>query len=266
MINKIKFLLPIVFGVALIFACGGSSDSTKSESASATTSEVPVEKPPEPTQAPDPTATSVPVVEKEVKKEEPKVQKPAEKPVKAPSAAAPKEVKKPTAAPPTAVPPTPVPPTPVPPTPVLVKVTVVDDYGFLIDLDSESDVQSAGDSSTGTLSAQLEGAKAILLWLPVSQITKELLMQFTYGQLTGSEPDLVFTPIAQDVVTVDGQDGLLGVYASATSTGQIVGAGLIGTWTCADSGTVFALTVVGEDATTLQIRFQRLTSNFSCSQ
>ena len=91
-------------------------------------------------------------------------------------------------------------------------------------------------------------------------------MQFTYGQLTGAEPDLVFTPIAQDVVTVDEQDGLLGGFASATSTGQIVGGGLIGTWSCADSGTVFALTVVGEDATTLQIRFQRLTSNFSCSQ
>jgi hypothetical protein len=266
MIKRIRYFLPVVLGLALIFACGGGSDTSKTEPVPAPASEVPVEKSPEPTQVPDPTATSVPVVEKEVKKEEPKVQKPAEKPSKASSASAPKVVKKPTSVPPTSVPPTPVPPTPVPPTPKSVKVTVIDNYGFLIDFDSESDVQSAGDSSTGTLSAQLEGAKAILLWLPVSQITKELLMQFTYGQLTGSEPDLVFTPIAQNEISVDGQDGLLGVYASATSTGQIVGAGLIGTWNCADSGTVFALTVVGEDATTLQIRFQRLTSNFSCSQ
>ena len=261
--KNIKYFLPSVLFCMVIFACGGGSETSGSEPVSSTTSEASTENLVQPTEVPVPAATSEPVVEKVVKKEEPKVEKVTEKPSKS---APTQEVKKATTVPPTPVPPTPVPPTPVPPTPEPVKLSVIDKYGFLIDFDSESEVQSAGDISSGTLSAQLEGAKAVLLWLPDSQITKELLMQFTYSQLTESEPDLVFTPIAQDEILVDGQEGLFGGFASATSTGQVVGGGLIGTWSCPNSSNVFALTVVGEDATTLQIRFQRLTSNFSCTK
>lgn len=261
--NNIKYFLPFVLIFMVVFACGGGSDTETSAPVSTAPSQASAEKVTQPTEVPVPAATSEPVVEKVIKKEEPKAEKVTEKPSKSPAS---KEVKKATAVPPTSVPPTPVPPTPVPPTPEAVKLSVIDKYGFVIDFDSESDVQSAGDNSSGTLSAQLEGAKAVLLWLPESQITKELLMQFTYGQLTESEPDLVFTPIAQDVISVDGQDGLFGGFASATSTEQVVGGGLIGTWSCSNSSTVFALTVVGEDATTLQIRFQRLITNFSCAK
>ena len=54
--------------------------------------------------------------------------------------------------------------------------------------------------------------------------------------------------------------GFKTVDASSNASG-----GLIGSWTCQVSETSLTLTLTGDDATLVQLRFDRLLDNFACA-
>ena len=49
------------------------------------------------------------------------------------------------------------------------------------------------------------------------------------------------------------------------NSGTAIGGGLIGAWICGDNETAFRMTLTGEDATVVQLRFDRLLENFACT-
>ena len=55
-------------------------------------------------------------------------------------------------------------------------------------------------------------------------------------------------------------------FKSVDGSGDVVGGGLIGAWDCVDSESSFTITVTGQDASLVQLRFNRLTNNFECAQ
>ena len=61
------------------------------------------------------------------------------------------------------------------------------------------------------------------------------------------------------------ESGLVIGFKSSDSSGDVTGGGLIGAWNCLDEETSFTITVTGEDASVVQLRFNRLISNFECS-
>ena len=60
-------------------------------------------------------------------------------------------------------------------------------------------------------------------------------------------------------------DGRFVAFLTSDVSGGNASGGLIGAWTCADSETQISLTATSPDSMALQIRFDRLTSGFSCA-
>ena len=87
----------------------------------------------------------------------------------------------------------------------------------------------------------------------------------TYNILRGSQPTLTFDPISDGDITVNEEQGVYGGFRTLDATAQAIGGGLIGAWACSEQGTAFRLTLTGEDATVVQIRFDRLLDNFTCA-
>ena len=109
------------------------------------------------------------------------------------------------------------------------------------------------------------GTDVVIFWQPSSGGSPQAAVDFTYEVQKLSKPNLNFVPISEGDITVDGQDGRFGGYLTSDSSGANASGGLIGAWTCQDSGIQVSLTASGTDATALQIRFDRLTTGFKCS-
>ena len=227
---------------ALLVACGGETGPAVS---APTPTNTPVPAPaatqpptPSPTATPEPTATSAPAH---------------------------------TATPaPTSTPaPTPAPaPTPTPaPTPVI--LTIYDEFGFTLKLDRGAGVNASGwtaaepSNEQGLISFEFSGINAILTWNPAGNSTALSLVNNIYQILQDQSPDLTFDTLSEGDVTVSDQGGFFAGYRTTDPDGEVAG-GLIGAWICPDADTAYTLTARGQDATVVQLRFDRLLENFSC--
>ena len=163
--------------------------------------------------------------------------------------------------------PTPTPtsqPTPAP-TPVL--LTTFDEFGFRLGLDLVAGVQSAGGSAEdqGAINFSSGGVNAILTWIPEAGSSPLALVSGTYDTLQNSQAGILFESITEGAISVNAQSGVFLGFKSSDASGATLGGGLIGAWTCADTGTAYTLTLTSSDATSLQIRFDRLLENFTCA-
>ena len=170
-------------------------------------------------------------------------------------------------------------PTPIPaptstPTPTPIPY-VYDTYGFTLALDSGSsfvtvDLATAGLTGTtadfvqGVLTFTYKGASALLYWLPAEQQTPPAIVSSTYQSVVSNQPTVTFLTVNEGEILVSGETGWYGGFVATDSTGDSAGGGLMGAWICSKSKTAFSLTTTGPDATSLQIRFDRLISGFSC--
>lgn len=150
-------------------------------------------------------------------------------------------------------------------------VTSYSDYGFALKLDLGADVQSAGwtepepSLTQGIIAFAYGGVNANLVWGPFEDRTPLTFLADTYNILRASQPSVTFESISDGDVSISDQEGVYGGFKAIDNSGNAIGGGLIGAWVCGDSETAFRMTLTGEDATVVQLRFDRLLENFACS-
>ena len=282
--KSVFFGLAVALSLLTAIACSsGEPDPTApaADTAGPTPAATSVESTVIPTPAELPTPTDAPGAPATAEPTPVTVQEPTPTPTPAPGA--------PTTTPPTIAPaaptptstPTPVPtstPTPVPtstPTPVPL-TNIFNTFGFSVELDQDATFQSAdlnitgwtgddADNEQGLMTFTYNGANVVLFWEPESGNSPQATVDLTYQIQKGSQPNLIFVPISEGDMTIDGETGRFGGYLASDSSGAGTSGGLIGAWTCQTVGTQLSLTVSGPDAPALQIRFDRLTSGFSCA-
>ena len=155
------------------------------------------------------------------------------------------------------------------PTPTPIRKTTIGDYGFSLDLDGDVAVQPGGwtgaepDTSQGMIKFPYEGVSAILVWYS-SDSTPQQLVADSYNLLKDSQPNLTFEGISDGAFPVSGETGVFGGL-KVLDGGSTVGGGFVSGWVCSESQSRYALTVTGPQATVVQIRFQRIVNQFSCS-
>jgi hypothetical protein len=147
----------------------------------------------------------------------------------------------------------------------------IDEYGFTLKLDQDADVRAAGwtgpepNAQQGTVSFANGGVNVALIWGPQEDREPLSFLADTYSILRNSQPDFTFDPIRDGDIVVDREPGVFGGFKTSDSGGTSGGGGLIGTWVCTLPQTAFRLTLTGDDATVVQLRFDRLLESFSCS-
>ena len=155
------------------------------------------------------------------------------------------------------------------PTPAL--PTSIDDYGFTLKLDEEADTRAAGwsgpepNAQQGTISFASGGVSVALIWSPQEGREPLTFLADTYNILRTSQSDFTFEPLSDGDIVVDREPGAFGGFKTLDAGGATLGGGLIGTWVCTLPQTAFRMTLTGDDATLVQLRFDRLLENFSCS-
>ena len=266
MVNRLKssrrqVLLGFTVFLLIVAAVSCSSgDGDKEEpTAKAETSPSPTVAKVEPTATKAPIATAAPAATKAPTATAAPAPTKALSPTTAP---APTSTPEPTAAPdPTAI--------PVPLT------NVYDIHGFTVELDQDATFADSNlnidgwsgttaDASQGLMTFNYNGADVVLFWQPQADATPQETIEFTYQLQQLGNPDLLFASLSDGDITVDGTAGRFTGFLSTDSAGGNATGGLIGAWTCADSGTQLSMTATGSDSTALQIRFDRIISGFSC--
>jgi len=170
---------------------------------------------------------------------------------------------------PTAAPETTDTPTPIPSaTPVI--GTIINEYGFKLKLHGDVPIRVVGvaeknpTSEQGTISFPYQGVAAILAWNS-SASTAQQVVAINYNQLRDGQPSLTFETIKDGAIPVSGERGVFGAFKVLEGTDTAVGGGFVSAWICSESQTRYSLTVTGAQLTTVQIRFQDILTNFSCS-
>lgn len=210
----------------ILTACGGGSGVSVDERSSSA----------EPTTVPEPTVASQPPV--------------VSKSTMAPSAAA------------TSVPPT-IAPTATPEPP-----RAIDEFGFYLGLDRGAYVVNlpGNTDEKGMLQLEYSGVNVILSWVPKIGATNESLVAGTFGMLQDSQPGLTFETVSESSFNLGLESGLVIGFKSEDTSGDVAGGGLIGAWNCLDEQISFTIMVTGQDASLVQLRFNRLVNNFRCSK
>ncbi len=150
-------------------------------------------------------------------------------------------------------------------------LTAYNAYGFVLKLDLGAAVESYGwtepDPSTtqGLIAFNYGGVNTNLVWGPPEDRTPLTFLADTYNVLRASQPQTTFESISDGDITVNDQSGVYGGFRATGSDGSTLGGGLIGAWVCGDADTAFRMTLTGEDATLVQLRFDRLLENFTCA-
>ena len=137
-------------------------------------------------------------------------------------------------------------------------------------------MKDAADTESGLVSFDYNGVSVTLYWRPFAESGDDLLNS-SYSLLTASRPSMEFSAINDGSIEVnsDSEDNKIeGKYASfsAKNAVGVLSGGLMGVWVCkpsGDSGSVdrgFTLTTTGADATTAQLRFNRLLGAFQCGE
>ena len=149
--------------------------------------------------------------------------------------------------------------------------TSYSDYGFALKLDLGADIQSAGwtepepSMTQGIIAFSYGGVNANLVWGPPEDRSALTFLADTYNILRASQPTVTFESISDGDVSINDQAGVYGGFKAVDKRGAAIGGGLIGAWICGESETAFRMTLTGEDATVVQLRFDRLLENFACS-
>ena len=86
----------------------------------------------------------------------------------------------------------------------------------------------------------------------------------SFDLLRYSNSTLTFEAISDGAIPVSGETGVFGGF-KVLDGGSTVGGGFVSGWVCSESQSRYALTVTGPQATVVQIRFQRIVNQFSCS-
>ena len=228
LLNKMRALAFVTVVVVLaLTACGGGSDVSSPASTAVPDASAPVTTPVPPTAIAAPTAMPTAV---------------------------------PTAVPttiPTAVPTA----TPEPP-------RSLDAFGFSLGLDRGAYVTNLPGNTNAQGMVQLEysGVNVILSWVPINGVTNEGLVSGMFEMLQDSQPDLTLDTVSESTFHVGLEPGLVIGFKSLDRSGDVAGGGLVGAWNCLDAETSFTITVTGQDASVVQLRFNRLTNNFECAQ
>ena len=146
--------------------------------------------------------------------------------------------------------------------------TVVDSYGFTLEIDGSVDIGVSGlleeepRTEDGIVFFEYGGANTTFLWLAGSK--GDELLSDLYMQLVDAHPELTFSLDNKGTMPVDSSTGSYLTFFSNTAAGEATGAGLTGGWECPNR-TAYSLTVTGSDEIVLAIRFKRLLDGFRCS-
>ena len=228
LLNKMRAIafVTVVMLLALT-ACGGGSDVSSTLSSTA----VPDASAPVTTPVP-PTAVAVPTAA------------PTAAPIVAPTAI------------PTAIPTA----TPEPP-------SVLDAFGFVLGLDRGAYVTNipGNTDAQGIVQLEYSGVNVILSWVPENGATIEGLVSGTFGTLQSNQPDLTFDTVSESELKVGLEIGTVVGFKSMDGSGDVVGGGLVGAWNCVDQETSFTIMVIGQDASLVQLRLNRMIDNFDCA-
>ena len=153
---------------------------------------------------------------------------------------------------------------------------IFDEFGFTLALDEDASFSSSklvisgmsgddADRQQGLLTFEYNGSDIVMFWLSATDDPPAAMIESTYQLLKDSQPSNILTPVSDGDIVIDDEPGRFGGFVASDSSGSNVGGGLLAAWTCQELGITLSLIVTGLDPTTLQIRFDRLTSGFKCN-
>jgi len=150
---------------------------------------------------------------------------------------------------------------------------VFDQFGFSIVLEEESDFdefdlkvsgvsENNADDLQGLITFEYKAVDVAVIWLPSQGKSPEDLIESGFFLLRSAQPKNSFTVINSGTAMIGPNEGYFSGFLLTNPDGTSLGGGLIGAGTCGDRN--FTIIVRGDDPTSLQIRFDRLLSGFSC--
>jgi hypothetical protein len=144
---------------------------------------------------------------------------------------------------------------------------VLDAFGFVLGLDRGAYVTNipGNTDAQGIVQLEYSGVNVILSWVPENGATIEGLVSGTFGMLQNNQPDLTLDTVSESELKVGLEVGTVVGFKSVDGSGDVVGGGLIGAWNCVDQETSFTIMVIGQDASVVQLRLNRLIDNFDCA-
>ena len=145
--------------------------------------------------------------------------------------------------------------------------TTFDQFGFSLTMDMGSKIRTAEGSASkqGAINFPVGEINSILTWVPQAGSTPLALVSGTYDILKANQTNVSFDSVNDGEISVNGELGVYLGFKSTDDAGASLGGGLIGAWACAGESTAYTLTLTGTDASTLQIRSNRILENFSCA-
>ena len=144
---------------------------------------------------------------------------------------------------------------------------VLDEFGFVLGLDRGAYVTNlpGNTDAQGIVQLEYSGVNVILSWVPENGATIGGLISGTFGTLQNNQPDLTLDTVSESELKVGLEIGTVVGFKSVDGSGDVVGGGLIGAWNCVDQETSFTIMVIGQDASVVQLRLNRLIDNFDCA-
>ena len=144
----------------------------------------------------------------------------------------------------------------------------LNEFGFVLGLDRGAYVTNLAGNTVAQGISQLEysGVNVILSWVPTDGVTNEGLVSGMFEMLQENQSGLTLDTVSESTFNVGLEPGLVIGFKSVDGSGDVVGGGLVGAWNCLDAETSFTITVTGQDASVVQLRFNRLINNFKCAQ
>ena len=152
------------------------------------------------------------------------------------------------------------------PTPV--KLAVYKQYGFTLPLPDGLVPQTAGIGSAspsndqGQLTSSVGGVSMVLIWTKQKMEPAEAV-QGAFEVLKAAQPAVVFRPVNQGEIKVDGQAGQYGAFAALDKNEKVISTGAIGGWSC-KNGANFTMIVSGAVQAAVEGSFQGFSNGFKC--
>lgn len=146
-----------------------------------------------------------------------------------------------------------------------IPITKYKDFAFTLDMESGAIANTMAGSTEdqGTATFNYGGVNAMLAWVPSGNVDPVGSVKGMFTAIQSSNSAASFVTVAGGELRVGFESGEFVLY-TASENGTSVGGGIIGSWSCVDTGTAFTLFVSGKDSTNLQLRFKRLIDKFDC--
>jgi hypothetical protein len=128
-------------------------------------------------------------------------------------------------------------------------------------------LEATADANQGLLSFGYGGVSVILYWTAWAGTVENLLAD-SYATVRLGNPERNLTTTSDGSTSVAGAEAQFAAYSFDSSSGGVEG-GMLGSWLCdpvteGQQKRGFNLIASGSDATTTQLRFNRITSAFQC--